>query len=472
MKFYITTPIYYVNAKPHIGHAYTTLAADVISRYQKLQGSDAFFLTGTDEHGAKVAQAAEDAGKDPQEFADEVADEFKAAWKNLGIEYSDFIRTTEKRHKEKVQKFLEDLKEKAVLYEGEYKGLYCTGCENFITEKELEGGKCPNHKKEPEEVIEKNWFFKLSDYTKKIKQLIESDDFKIHPEFAKKETLGLLGQDLDDFSISREKVDWGVKLPWDESQTIYVWVDALLNYLTARDYPDLDDKWPADLQLIGKDILKFHAIYWPAMLLAAGLDVPKQLFVHGYFTIDGQKMSKSLKNVIDPNDLVEKYGVDGARYLLLSQFPFGQDGDVKAEKFDEQYNSDLANGIGNLVSRISNLIEKNFDGKFSAKGRPTSGWDGNQKDFDKLFFENKLFEALKYIISGFSELDKKIDEQELWNLVKTDKEKAGRILSDIANEIISLARKLEPFLPETAQKIIKQFESKRIEKQEPLFPRK
>ncbi|OIO48378.1 MAG: methionine--tRNA ligase [Parcubacteria group bacterium CG1_02_41_12] len=467
MKFYITTPIYYVNAKPHIGHAYTTLAADVISRFQKSQGRDCFFLTGTDEHGAKVALSAKEAGKDPQKFTDEVAQEFKTAWKNLGIEYSDFIRTTETRHKERVKKFLENLKEKGILYEGEYKGLYCTGCENFITEKELVDNKCQNHKKEPEQVIEKNWFFKLSNYTKQIKELIESDKILIRPEFAKKEALGLLEQGLDDFSISREKVSWGVKLPWDENQSVYVWVDALLNYITAREYPNLKGKWPADLQLIGKDILKFHAIYWPAMLLAAELDPPKELFVHGYFTIDGQKMSKSLGNVIDPNDLVKDYGTDGARYLILSQFPFGQDGDVKADMFKEQYNSDLANGIGNLLSRASNLIEKNFDGEFEKKESSSV-----KRDFNVLMLEYKLYEALKSVISGFSELDKKIDQSKLWNLVKTDKEKAGKILSEIASEILVLAGELELFLPETAEKIIKQFTQKNIKKQEPMFPRK
>ena len=465
-KFYITTPIYYVNAKPHIGHAYTTLVADVISRYQKSQGSDVFFLTGTDEHGAKVQESAEAVDKDPQEFVDEIANEFQDSWKNLNIEYSDFIRTTEKRHKEKVQNFLEDLKAKDVLYEGEYKGLYCTGCENFITEKELEDGKCPHHKKEPEELIEKNWFFKLSDYTKQIKELIEQDKLKIHPEFAKKETLGLLEQGLDDFSISREKVDWGVKLPWDESQTVYVWVDALLNYITARDYPNLKDNWPADLQLIGKDILKFHAIFWPAMLLAAGLDTPKELFIHGYFTIDGQKMSKSLGNVIDPNDLVKEYGVDGARYLILSQFPFGQDGDVKAEKFDEQYNTALANGIGNVVSRVSNLLEKD-----SISIKIKQGSDKKLKDKIKNAMLNyKLNEVFSILWAELSFVDEALEKQKPWEL--DDVKKKKEILEPLSQKILNVADLLQPFLPETSDKIIKQFTDKEIKKGEPLFPRK
>lgn len=468
MKFYITTPIYYVNAKPHIGHAYTTLAADVIARWHKLKGDGTFFLTGTDEHGAKVAEAAAAAGKDPQEFADEVAKEFRAAWKNLGIDYSDFIRTTEARHKKGVASFLEVLKNKGALYEGKYSGLYCVGCENFITEKELVDGLCPAHKKEPREVTEKNWFFKLADYLKKVEELISSDKLVIRPGFAKREALGLIKQDLEDFSVSREKVKWGIPLPWDKSQTIYVWVDALLNYITARGYPKLPaGAWPADLQLVGKDILKFHAIYWPAMLLAASLEPPRELFVHGYFSIDGQKMSKSLGNVIDPNDLVKEYGQDGARYLILSQFPFGQDGDIKVEKFKEQYNADLANGVGNLTSRAANLIEKNFDGVFNKK-EP----EALDKNFDALLAGNRIDEALKSVVLLFGELDKKIEKEKLWNLVKEDKERAGKILSVIANEILSLAQKLAPFLPATAEKIKKQFSAKRIKKGEPLFPRK
>ncbi|MDP1709606.1 MAG: methionine--tRNA ligase, partial [Candidatus Komeilibacteria bacterium] len=448
------------------GHAYTTLAADVIARAHKAKGDDSFFLVGTDEHGAKVAEAAAAAGKDPQTFTDEVAGEFRAAWKNLGIEYSDFIRTTEPRHKNRVAAFLEVLKKNGALYEGEYRGLYCVGCENFITAKELVDGLCPMHKKKPQEVVEKNWFFKLSEYLDKVGKLISSDKLKIRPDSAKKEALGLIKQGLEDFSLSREKVKWGIPLPWDESQTVYVWVDALLNYITARGYPDLGDAWPADLQLVGKDILKFHAIYWPAMLLAAGLEPQRELFVHGYFSIDGQKMSKSLGNVIDPNDLVKEYGVDGARYLILSQFPFGQDGDIKLEKFKEQYNADLANGLGNLVARISNLIEKNLGGEIYQKDhKPVAS------DFDDLFANYQFYEALKAIFLRINDIDRQIDKAKPWELVKTNKEKAKIFLSAIADEILNIAKDLRPFLPDTSEKIINQFSAKKIAKGESLFPR-
>ena len=465
-QFYITTPIYYVNAKPHIGHAYTTAAADVISRWHKLQGNETYFLTGTDEHGAKVSQAAQEAGKEPQAFTDEIAKEFESAWKNLNIENTDFIRTTSDRHKKGVAKFLGELKEKGVLYEGEYKGLYCTGCESFVIERELVDGKCPHHNKAPEQVTEKNWFFKLSEYISKVRELVESDTIKISPDFAKKEVLGLLKQGLDDFSVTRENVEWGIKLPWDESQTIYVWVEALQNYISASDYNGEKAKWPADVHLIGKDIIKFHCVYWPAMLIAAGLELPKEIFVHGFFTIDGEKMSKSLGNVIDPNDLVKQYGIDGARYLILSQFPFGQDGDVKAEKFSEQYNTALANGIGNVVSRVSNLLEID-----SISVDIKQGSDKKLKDKVKKAFEkHELHEVLSILWAELTIIDETLEKEKPWELDNVEKKK--QILEPLAQNILNVADLLQPFLPESSSEIIKQFSSKSIKKGKPLFPRK
>src|SRR3989338_5937765 len=330
-KFYITTPIYYVNDRPHIGHAYTTVAADVLARYHRLRGDEVFFLTGTDEHGKKIADAAQAAGKTPQAFTDEVAGEFQSVWKELDISNDKFIRTTSSEHKTRVREIFTKLKAAKtplgndVIYEGKYKGLYCTGCEKFITEREIENNRCPLHpNKELEKVSEKNYFFRLTDYLGSIKEKIVNDELLILPAKRKAEVLGFFKQDLQDFSVSRESVTWGIELPFDTTQIAYVWVDALSNYITALGYPDSPEKfkifWPADLQLMAQDIIKFHAVYWPAILMALDLELPRAQFVHGFFTINGKKMSKSLGNIINPLDLVATYGSDVTRYLLLSQF--------------------------------------------------------------------------------------------------------------------------------------------------------
>lgn len=301
LKFYITTPIYYVNSEPHIGHAYTTVAADVLARYNRMIGKDTYFLTGADEHGEKIAISAKESGKDVKTFVDEISAKYQLVWDSLNISNDIFYRTTSDKHKKGVVKFMEVLNDTGVLYKDKYEGLYCTGCEKFITKKELVGGKCPDHNKVPQNIVEENYFFKLTDYLDKIKKLIEKDELKIYPESAKKETLGLFKQNLKDISVTRENVEWGIKLPFDKSQTIYVWVEALQNYITAHGYDsikkDHEKYWPADVHIVGKDILKFHAIYWPAMLLAAGEKLPAAIFAHGYFTVDGQKMSGTIGNV-------------------------------------------------------------------------------------------------------------------------------------------------------------------------------
>lgn len=482
-KFYITTPIYYVNDRPHIGHSYTTLVADVLARYyrEKLGKDNVFFLTGTDEHGTKVAQSAEQSGLSPQQFCDQTAVLFKKAWQSLNISNDDFIRTTEERHIKAVQKIFNQLKEaktpkgNPAIYQDTYQGLYCTGCEKFMTEKELVDGKCPDHQKKPEKLSEKNWFFRLSDYLDDLKKRIESNEFEILPEGRKNETLGLIEQGVADFSISRETVTWGVELPFDKTQKSYVWVDALSNYITAIGYPDDKEKfnkwWPADLHLMAQDILKFHALYWPALLMALDLPLPKREFIHGFFTIDGKKMSKSLGNIITPEELVKKYGTDGVRYLLLSQFSFGQEADIKAELFDERYNADLANGIGNLVSRTANMFENYLDGK-----APPSRlkFDIDINEIDDLIEDYNFSDALRKVNENIEFGNKIIESDKPWLLYKNGKiDLLIKTLGEVRGILLKIADQLKAILPNTSEKITDIFDSKKkIEKpKEPLFKR-
>ncbi|MDP2934618.1 MAG: methionine--tRNA ligase [bacterium] len=469
-KILITTPIYYVNDKPHWGHAYTTVAADVLTRFFRIQGNEVFFLTGTDEHGAKVAESAEKLGKNPKVLCDDNSEAYKIAWEKLGIEYDYFIRTTDKIHEEKVVEFLKELKDKNAVYEKEYEGLYCVGCEKFLTEKDLVDGKCPDHKTEPKKIAEKNYFFKLTNYLGKIEKLISKDQLLIQPEIAKKEVLGLFKQRLEDFSISRqkEKVRWGIDLPFGENQTVYVWVDALLNYCTGNGTKEFDTYWEKGkvIHVLGKDILKFHAIFWPAMLLAAGKNIPQREFIHGFFTFNGQKMSKTIGNVIDPSEIVDKFGVDATRYLLLSQFPFGQDGDVKKEKFVEKYNSDLANGLGNLVARVLTLANKYGikDGK--SEKEIEKRIKGVKEVYEKDMQDFRLFEALEEIWKLIGFCDKYIEENKPWQI--TDKKKLETVLSNLLYCISEIADLIAPFLPETSEKIKNQLKTG---KSEILFPR-
>lgn len=469
-KFYITTPIYYVNDKPHIGHAYTTIAADVLARWHRLQGEEVFFLTGTDEHGDKVAESAKKYGQEVLEFVNTNAKKFRQTFDNLNIQYDIFMRTTKPEHEASVKIFMEKLNKAGALYQGVYQGLYCPSCEDFYTEKDLLDGKCPVHLIALKMLEEKNWFFKLKKYLPAVKKVIENGKLEIAPETIKKEVLGLFKQGLKDFSVTREKVEWGLDFSIVPGQKIYVWVEALQNYISAigygRNLENYQKCWPADLHLIGKDIIKFHAIYWPAMLLAAGEKLPKKIYAHGFFSINGQKMSKTLGNVIDPNEMVKKYGVDATRYLLLSQFPFGQDGDIKAEKFDEQYNAFLANGLGNLVSRVAKLIEQS-GGKLKDKLKES---DQLFKKFSSSLRKLEFTEAIAVFEAEINNLDDELQEERPWEKAVNDKNRLT-FLQEASEKILAITKAIEPFLPETSLKIKKKFTAPRITKGKPLFPR-
>lgn len=472
-KFYITTPIYYVNDKPHIGSAYTTIAADVLARYYRQKDYEVFFLTGTDEHGDKVAESAEKNGIDVQEFVDKNANDFKDAFKNLNITNDIFMRTTDPKHQESVDKFMEKLKEVDALYQGEYEGLYCKGCEDFLTDKELIDGKCPDHNKEPEVVKEKNWFFRLEKYLPEVKKLIEEDKIKVLPEARKNEVLGLIKQELKDFSVTRERVKWGLDFSVDKTQKVYVWVEALQNYISAIGYGRDDEMfnkwWPADVHLMAKDIIKFHAVYWPAMLLAAGEKLPGLIYAHGFFSLDGKKMSKSLGNVIHPNEMIEEFGVDATRYLLLTQFPFGNDGDIKKSLFKEKYNADLANNLGNLVSRVLNMIEKYTDGKIPKQVDSPIYLKPIGEKIEKLQFDG----ALKELWQAIAKANQAIDENEPWKMAKDPNKQTALedLLSDLASFLYDFAAEIKPFMPHTAEKIIGSLSSEKIVKGDPLFKR-
>lgn len=477
-RFYITTPIYYVNDQPHLGHSYTTLVADVLARYyrDKLGQDQVFFLTGTDEHGSKIAEKAASEGKQVEDFVDENSSKFKEVWQTLQITNDDFIRTTDERHEVAVTKIMGKLrasqtpKGEDTLYQGEYEGLYCVGCERFLTAKELVDGKCPLHNREPEKIKEKNWFFRLTDFLPVIEEKINNGELEIYPETRKNETLGLLKQGLEDFSITRQSVKWGIPLSWDSEQTIYVWVEALMNYLTGIGYP-ADEKnyqqwWPA-VQVLGPDILKFHAIFWPAILIALDLPLPKKLLVHGFFTVDGQKMSKSLGNAIDPNALVEKYGVDATRYLILSQFSFGSESDIKVSEFKERFNGELANGLGNLVARVTNLAAKYLPADTAI---PEFEATRNEEVY-QLIEQVKFKEALSIIWEMITYCDQKLEETKPWELGKTDPEATKEVLVDILSRIKVIGQLIKPFMPETAEKIISIYADGNISKPDNLFNR-
>jgi len=463
-KFYITTSIAYANAFPHIGFALEAVQADVLARYHRIIGDDVFFLTGTDEHGIKIAEAAKKAGKTPKELVDKISNRFKELEKILNISNDDFIKTTDKkRHWPTVKKIWRKIENKGDIYKKKYEGLYCSGCEAFIAERELIKGKCPIHKKKPEVVREENYFFRLSKYAGKIEKILEKDKIKIIPKTRKNEALGFIRRKLTDisFSRSRSRLKWGIEGPGDSTQTIYVWADALLNYVSALGYPDgkeFKKYWPADVHCVGKDILKFHALIWPAILLSLGLELPKKIFVHGFINIDKQKISKSLGNIVDPFELVGKYGTDAVRYFLLREIPPAEDGDFTYKKFEERYNSDLANGLGNLVARVITLA-KIFNFQFSIFNKFSNPnfqkrVDKILENYKKALEEFKFNESLKAIWGLISFCDKYIEQTRPWEDVKNK----PSIINDLLISLDSIAQMLEPFLPETSERIKKEIE--------------
>jgi len=470
-KFYITSSIAYTNAPPHIGFALEVVQADVLARYHRSLGEDVFYLTGTDEHGSKIAKAAAEAGKTSEKFTDELAEKFKKLTKELNLSNDDFIRTTDKqRHWPSVRKVWQELRKNGDLYKKKYKGYYCVGCEAFITEKDLVDGKCPNHQKAPEIVEEENYFFRLSKYSSKIEELIRKDELKIIPESRKNEMLNFINQGLEDVSFSRsaEKLKWGIPVPGDESQKVYVWADALTNYISALGFAKDGEKfkkyWPADIHCVGKDILRFHATIWPGMLLSLSLPLPKNIFVHGFITSGGQKMSKSLGNVIDPLALVDKYGADAVRYYLLREIPPTKDGDFTFQKFEERYNADLASGLGNLVARVMNLASQT-DSPSTEGGRDIKkAFSEAAEEHKEALADFKFNEALVSIWEFITFCDRYIEQKKPWEEKENQKEIIGNLLFAI-NKIAEL---LNPFLPKTSEKILEQLKTLKAES---LFPR-
>ncbi|MBI4252607.1 methionine--tRNA ligase [Candidatus Uhrbacteria bacterium] len=476
MKYYLTTPIYYINDKPHIGHAYTTIVSDILAHYHRLRGADVFFLTGVDENSLKNIEAAEKLGMGDriQEYLDMQSALWKQTWDSLGITYTDFIRTTEERHKQGVEKFWKRVRENGDIYKGTYEGFYCVGCEAFIRETDLVDGKCQHHDKEPKKLIEENYFFALSKYRERLLAYIEQNPDFVQPQSRRNEIVNYIRDHLEDVSISRQSMKWGIPVPGDPEQVVYVWFDALINYLTGIGY-GWDDElfaryWPADLHLVGKEIIKFHCALWPAMLMSAGISLPARVFAHGFFTIDGQKMSKSLGNAIDPVEIAKVHGMDAMRYFLLREVPFGGDGDFSYERFSKRYESDLSKGVGNFVSRVLAMAEKMVSGSISEKMEPDTifsqgisdqvgddsihervqeVWQEYEETFDRIRPDEALDAVWRLISFG----DKYIEEKKPWAILKGNTEEYTKIIGILLELVRHVSLLLYPFMPETALKV-------------------
>lgn len=505
--FYITTPIYYPSGKFHIGTAYTTVASDAMARYKRLRGYDVRFLTGMDEHGQKIQEKAEEAGRPPQDYVNDIADYAKRIWKLMDITYDDFIQTTEERHKKTVQKIFQKFLDNGDIYKGEYEGWKCIPCESYFTEAQLVDGNCPDCGRPVERIAEESYFFNMKKYSDRLLQYYEDNPGFIEPESRKNEMINnFIKPGLEDLSVSRVSFDWGIKVPGDPKHVIYVWVDALTNYITSLGYLSDDDSlfnkyWPADVQVVGKDIVRFHTIYWPIFLMALDLPLPKKVFAHGFIMMKDGKMSKSKGNVVYPDMLVERYGLDATRYFLLRELPFGQDGTFSPESFVERTNYDLANDLGNLLNRSVSMINKYFDGVVpvelteptefdeSLQSAMTSTVQKYEESLEKMQFSIVLSELWSLV----SRTNKYIDETSPWVLAKeeVDRGKLASVMVHLAQSLRHIAVMLQPFMTESPKKIIEQLgldesrlawdtlgdfntipeNTKVIEKGVPIFPR-
>jgi methionyl-tRNA synthetase len=505
--FYITTPIYYPSDRLHIGHAYTTVAGDALARYKRLRGYDVRYLTGTDEHGQKIERKAKEAGVTPQEYVDGIVAGIKTLWDKLDISYDDFIRTTQERHKKAVQKIFKRLVDQGDIYLGEYEGWYCTPCESFYTEHQLVDGKCPDCGRPVEKVKEESYFFKMSKYVDRLLDFYEKNPGFIQPESRKNEMINnFIKPGLEDLAVSRTAFEWGIKVPDDPKHVVYVWIDALTNYITALGYGSDDESlfnkyWPADVHLVGKEIVRFHTIYWPIMLMALGLPLPKKVFGHGWLLMKDGKMSKSKGNVVDPEPIIDRYGLDALRYYLLREVPFGADGVFTPEGFVERINYDLANDLGNLLHRTVAMIEKYFDGNVPAYTGRVTDYDADLEEQVQATvreveeqMENLQFSvALTAIWQLIGRTNKYIDETTPWVLAKDEgkREALASVMVHLAEALRAVAVLLRPFLTTTPQKIFEQLGitdpyaqswdglsrfglsdgSWRVKKDQPLFPR-